>query len=124
MVGRRDPRRRVSVSQTTAERAKINAVGRNRVTVAVARVARPYHRVTAAERVGFLAHGGARSLDDWGRGGGTRLREGHGADEEVGKERVTAEFEVNRLTGEAVGVVGERRIEQKRTGSFDGEIAE
>ena len=69
MVGRRDPRRRVSVSPTTAERAKINAVGRNRVTTAVARVARPYHRVTAAERVGFLAHGGARSQDDWGRGG-------------------------------------------------------
>ena len=43
MVGRRDPRRRVSVSPTTAERAKINAVGRNRVTTAVARVARPYH---------------------------------------------------------------------------------
>ena len=57
MVGRRDPRRRVSVSPTTAERAKINAVGRN--------------RVTAAERVGFLAHGGARSQDDWGRGGKT-----------------------------------------------------
>ena len=58
MVGRRDPRRRVSVSPTTAERAKINAVGRNRVTAAVA-------------RVGFLAHGGARSQDAGGRGGKT-----------------------------------------------------
>ena len=35
LVGRRDPRRRVSVSPTTAERAKINAVGRNRVTADV-----------------------------------------------------------------------------------------
>ena len=43
VVGRRDPRRRVSVSPTTAERAKVNAVDRNRVTTAVARVARPYH---------------------------------------------------------------------------------
>ena len=46
VVGRRDPRRRVSVSPTTAERAKINAVGRNRVTTAGERVARPYRRVT------------------------------------------------------------------------------
>ena len=48
VVGRRDPRRRVSVSPTMAERAKINAVGLNRMTTAVARVARPYQRVTAA----------------------------------------------------------------------------
>ena len=37
VVGRRDPRRRVSVSPIAAERAKINAVGRNRVTTTVAR---------------------------------------------------------------------------------------
>ena len=43
MVGRRDPRRRVSVSPTTAERARMNAVDRNRVTTAVARDTRPYH---------------------------------------------------------------------------------
>ena len=61
MVGRRAPRRRVSVSPTTAERAKINAVDRNRVT----------------------AVGRARVVFDHGKHGSCVRRHGSG----LGKER-------------------------------------